>query len=370
MLRIILLFSLFLASFLGKAQVLENYDTNWAIREHYFLMEKTLQYEVMLPLTSFPESFFKFQIPSDHSIFIEDVLWKIISEDTTFYIPIKSMKDEFNKDSIQISIIGQEQKNEDFLIKISKEVSTSRESPKETVIPVFPVANRIPIHLIKDFFYVTTLIFLFFLAAYRSAFPFLLGVLLKPSAVLNGEDFSEAGTLQKFISIDILFFLFILGLMAGQSLFTGVLVYRMDLITNWIGWNFASFIIIWLIFSFIVFLGLMLKFGFIKLLGYFFNLGKSDFAHFFYVIRLIVFGIAFINLCTIFLLGYDFSSLEPVFKSLVSGFFWFYLLGISLLFLIIMNRLSFKKYHLFTYLCLVELVPFFILYKGIMVLGK
>ncbi len=370
MLRLILTYSLCLVSFFGKAQVIENFENNWVIQEHYFLLEKTLQYEVLLPVNSFPESFVKFQVPSDHSLFIEGVLWKLIAKDTIFYIPVKSLKDEFYKDSLQISIIGPNQKEGDFLIKISKEAKKTSVLTQEKAKSVLPIPNRIPLHFIKDFYYVSTLIFLFFLASYRSAFPFLLGILLKPAAVLNAEDFSETGTLQKFISVDTLYFLFILGLLLGQNLFTGVLIYRKDWISEWIGWNFASFTMTWLILSFLVFLAFILKFVFIRLFGYFFNLGKSEFAHFFYMIRLTVFGITFINLFTIFLIGYDFSSLEPVFNSLISGFFWFYLLGISFLFLIMMNRLSFKKYHLFTYLCLVEIVPFLILCKGIMVLGQ
>jgi hypothetical protein len=197
-----------------------------------------------------------------------------------------------------------------------------------------------------------------------------LGVLFKPSAIFNSEDFSEGGMIQKFISVDTLFFLLILGLFLGQSLFTGALIYRKDWITDWIGWNFSSFTMAWLILSFLVFLLLILKFGFIRLFGYFFSMGKSDFAHFFYLIRLTLFGITIINLITLFLIGFDFFTLEPVFKNMVSGFFWFYLFGIAFLFLIMMNRLSFKKYHLFTYLCIVEIVPFFILCKGIMVLGQ
>jgi hypothetical protein len=211
---------------------------------------------------------------------------------------------------------------------------------------------------------------LFLLGSYRLAYPYLLGVLLKPSAILNAEDFSESGTLQKFISVDILLFIFILGLMISQCLFTGVLVYREDVINEWIGWNFSSFLMLWLLMAVLVFLILILKFGLIRLFGYLFDMGKSDFAHFFYLLRLTVFAVSLINLINIFFIGNEFTGLEPTFKILVEGFFWIYLVGIALLFLIMMNRLSFKKYHLFTYLCLVEIVPFFILCKGIMVLGQ
>ena len=62
--------------------------------------------------------------------------------------------------------------------------------------------------------------------------------------------------------------------------------------------------------------------------------------------------------------------LENVLELSLQVFFWLYLIGITGLFLIMMNRLSFKKYHLFTYLCIAELVPFLILAKWIMVLGQ
>jgi hypothetical protein len=60
--------------------------------------------------------------------------------------------------------------------------------------------------------------------------------------------------------------------------------------------------------------------------------------------------------------------LQSIFSHLMQGFFWVYLFGVLGLFLIMMSRLNFKKYHLFTYLCLAEIVPFLVLAKWIMVL--
>ena len=175
MLRFILLYSLCLVSFSGKAQMLENYESNWVIREDYLLLERILHYETQLPVSSFPESFFKFQIPSGHSLFVEGVLWKVISGDTIFSIPVKYLKKEFKKDTVQISILGQNRIFGDFPMKISKEAKNFIEVNESNTKTVLTSETRIPLHFIKDFYYVSTVILLFFLAAYRSAYPYFFG---------------------------------------------------------------------------------------------------------------------------------------------------------------------------------------------------
>jgi hypothetical protein len=101
-----------------------------------------------------------------------------------------------------------------------------------------------------------------------------------------------------------------------------------------------------------------------------FDLGKSEFAHFFYLLRLIAFGFAAVLVVVTFFVINDFNKLKMVYSFLMQGFFWFYVFGILGLFLLMMNRLDFKKYHLFTYLCLAEIVPFLVLCKWIMVLAQ
>jgi hypothetical protein len=66
----------------------------------------------------------------------------------------------------------------------------------------------------------------------------------------------------------------------------------------------------------------------------------------------------------------EFSAMKNALSFSFSTFFWIYILGVAGLFLIMMNRLSFKKYHLFAYLCIAELVPFLILSKWIMLVGQ
>ena len=71
-------------------------------------------------------------------------------------------------------------------------------------------------------------------------------------------------------------------------------------------------------------------------------------------------------LATTFFVINDISELKIVFTQLIKAVFWAYLIGVFGLFLIMMNRLNFKKYHLFTYLCLTEIIPFLVLTKWVL----
>src|SRR5690606_42153382 len=82
--------------------------------------------------------------------------------------------------------------------------------------------------------------------------------------------------------------------------------------------------------------------------SFLFDLGKLEFPHFFYLLRIVVistFGLTL--MCAFFLLN-DFSAVQRGFEILFAGFFWVYILGIAGLFFIMSDRLGFKKYHLFT----------------------
>ncbi|MEP0711255.1 MAG: DUF4271 domain-containing protein, partial [Algoriphagus sp.] len=133
--------------------------------------------------------------------------------------------------------------------------------------------------------------------------------------------------------------------------------------------SFSTLIFLWSGGTLILLLLTIFKFTSIKILAHLFDLGKLEFAHFFYLLRLVVIvTIGLVLVCTFFLLN-DFSRIEMALELSFTGFFWLYVLGILGLFLIMVNKLGFKKYHLFTYLCIAELVPFLILAKLVLDLG-
>jgi hypothetical protein len=366
---IFLLFFFLFSSAWATAQVLENYEGEWSSSVEQSLVGSIGQKQVKLAVNAFPQSFFQFEVPANSTVFVDGKLWVLTSNDTTFFVATNSLKQEFGRDSLLVTVVSDKIRLGEFGLTITKVAKNEKEEKALSgEDPFFALEKRTVVQPLKDFMAVSLLSILALAAVYRRAYPYLLGVLLQPLSVIKAEDFSESGGLQKVFSLDILFFLFLVSMMLAQSLLTGIVLFRPD----WfgIGENLTSLSLInyWVIASFLLLILTILKFSAIKLISYLFDLGKSEFAHFFYLLRLITFGFAFVLVVTTFFTINEFFELKMVFAQLMKGVFWVYLLGVLGLFLIMMNRLNFKKYHLFTYLCIAEIVPFLVLTKWILVL--
>lgn len=362
--RIILL--LFVAH-CGNAQVLENYEGKWSNSTEQSVLGSIVQKQVTLAANTFPQSFFRFKVPGNSTLFVDGRLWDMIQNDTTFFIATSEFKKEFGKDSLSITVVSDKFKLRNFDLEIAK-VARNRVEEKQVNFEAKLMAfeKRQLVQPMKDFIAVSLLIILMLLGIYRRIYPYLLGVLLQPLSVIKAEDFSESGGLQKVFSFDIIYFLFLLAMIIAHSLVVGIVIFRPDWIEIWGGLTSLSLLSLWIITSFLLLAVTILKFSVIKLIVYLFELGKSEFAHFFYLLRLISFGFGFVLLATTFLVINDISELEIVFTQLIQVVFWAYLVGVFGLFLIMMNRLNFKKYHLFTYLCLSEIIPFLVLTKWVL----
>jgi hypothetical protein len=310
-------------------------------------------------------------VPGNSTLFVDGKLWDLVQNDTTFFISTDALKKEFGKDSLLVTVVSDNIRLGDFSLAITKVAKNEVEEKKASLgDQFFTLEKRQVVQPLKDFIAISFLIILSLVAVYRRIYPYLLGVLLQPLSVIKAEDFSESGGLQKVFSFDILFFLFVVSMILAQSLVTGIVIFRPDWIEFWGGFSSLSLLLFWGLASIFLLVLTFLKFSAIKLMAFLFDLGKSEFAHFFYLLRLITFGFTLVLIATTFFVINDFSSLETVFKNLMQAVFWVYLLGVFGLFLIMMNRLNFKKYHLFTYLCLAEIVPFLVLTKWILVLAQ
>jgi hypothetical protein len=193
--------------------------------------------------------------------------------------------------------------------------------------------------------------------------------MIKPISLLNAEDFSESGSLQKFFSLDILFYVFLVNMLLSLMMVTSLVVFRQEWLEARLSLNFNTLTALWIGGAFSLLLLTIFKFTTIKMLSYLFDMGKLEFSHFFYLLRLIVIATISLIIVSAFFLLNDFSMIKVALELSFTGFFWIYVVGILGLFLIMANRLGFKKYHLFTYLCIAELVPFLILAKLVLDLG-
>ena len=365
--RIALILILLFVAHWGKAQVLENYDGKWSNATEQSVLESIGQKQVNLVVNTFPQSYFQFKVPRNSTIFVDGKLWDLIQNDTTFFIGTADLKKEFGKDSLLVTVISDKFSLTNFGLEITK-VARNQVAEEQASFGAKLTAfeKRQVVQPVKDFIAVSLLIILILLGIYRRIYPYLLGVLLQPLSVIKAEDFSESGGLQKVFSFDIIYFLFLLAMIIAHSLVMGIVIFRPDWIELWGGVTSLSLLSLWIITSFLLLAVTILKFSAIKLIVYLFELGKSEFAHFFYLLRLISFGFALVLLATTFFVINDISELEIVFTLLIKAVFWTYLIGVFGLFLIMMNRLNFKKYHLFTYLCLTEIIPFLVLTKWVL----
>lgn len=364
----LLVFFCFLSNLGLNAQVLENYDMQWKSAREESWLGSNNQIELKLDLQSFPQSEIQIILPPKSTVFIDQKLWQLTNGDTVFYRFVNDLRSEFGKDTVDFTVVSSHLASRNASVKKVIGRTSINEAIQES--EEIPLKARFVQQPVKDFFFTGLVVILFFLALYKLAYPYLLAVMLQPLAVISAEDFSESGNLQKFFSFDVIFYLLIVGMMISQVGVMGLVIFKKDWLETWIGLDYSSLLLIWLLGAFAVLVLTVLKFIGIRVISYLFDLGKAEFSHFFYLLRVIVFGCSLVLLVGAYFIANNFSALESALSILISGFFWFYILGMLGLFLIMMNRLSFKKYHLFTYLCIAELVPFLILSKWIMYLGQ
>jgi hypothetical protein len=361
----------FFISFFGmsldsSSQVLENYNNR--IQELYpkRKSKNNSAIQVKIDIKNFPRSAYRLSIPNESTLFLDEKLWIYTQKDTTLIITLAHLKDivgEADEEEILLGVFKGGIRPSD--ISVEKGFFDNRAVINRVVTKSEFLPEKREISNFNDFFFFAAVTILFLLAIYKMIYPLVLKLILTPSAVFSAEDFSESNSLQKFFSIDILFYLlivnmlvFLLSMIFIKNLGTGnwVDLVNGDLNQLFLNWLFGSGVLVFVS---------VLKFVFLRIIAFVFELGKIVTAHFFYLLRIIsilVFGMAFI---VSFLVLNGYLEFEYSMKYLLYGFFWVYLFGVGMLFIIMSNRLSFKNYHLFVYICSAEIVPFLILTKFI-----
>lgn len=353
----------------AKSQVLQDYKNEWDKGTKETWIRPNDRLVLNLDLNSFPLANISFEFPEKSVVFIGEKLWIYAERDTTFLKPIADLSNEFGKGQVELIVFKKGIDIGDASVrKILKRVSTSE--AKAIPDEIVSKERKFDRQDLRDFFFVAVFVIMLILALYKVAYPYLFIAMIRPESLLTAEDFSDSGSLQKFFSLDVLFYILMVNLMTSLVAVLGLFFHKQEWLITWIGIDFNSLIVLWALGAIVFFIVTILKFIGIRIIAYLFDLGKLEFAHFFYLLRLAVLAIAGLLLVIAFFLVNEFSSARDAIGYSFSAFFWFYIAGVISLFLIMMNRLSFKKYHLFTYLCIAELVPFLIMAKLVMILGQ
>jgi hypothetical protein len=363
----LLVFFILFQTSLGQAQVIENYQSGISFTKEQGFFEKEISAKVDLDLLNFPNSEFRFEIPKGNAVFLDERLWMLTENDTNIVVSMEALRGKFDigdKSKTTFEVIGPDLSAD--VLKVYKGFFTSI---SEEIMPSVTSDLNWEKRQISDFenFFILALVILMLLfAVFKVVFPTVLGFVVRPKTIFTAEDFSDSGSVQKFFSLDVLFYLFIVNL--GITLL-GMLFFKVsaefffiDLVER----DINGLFFIWLIGAFLLALLSLIKFLFLKVLVFLFDLNKYDFAHFFYLLRIISISTLLMLGVSVYFYLNDRLILESILIYALNTFFWIYLLGVLLMFFITVNRIPFKNYHLFAYICTAELIPFLILVKVLM----
>lgn len=355
---------IFLLGLTANAQILENYESRISYRNSDDLLQISSQAVVPLDLVNFPKSSFRLHFPGGSTVFLNQSLWFHTSKDTILLVPLGDVAElAGGASSADMTVLSRRSiKDNVSVLKGYFRDATELNEEEERTILDFTERKKTDWN---DFFILALIIVFFLFAVHKIIFPLVLNHILSPKSLVTADDFSDSGSLQKFFSIDVIFYLLILnmlamvlGMLAIRELGRGVLmrIVEGDLNQLFLYWIFGSLILM---------LVTVAKFIFLKIMVTVFGLRKFEFTHFFYLLRVI--SICLVVGATISLYTYLNHAiyLNNFVNYCLTGFFWVYLLGMVTMFAIMANRIPFKNYHLFAYICTAELIPFLIISKMI-----
>lgn len=288
------------------------------------------------------------------SLFIENKLVEIV-DDGTMTIPVRDIIENFQLARVEITIYSSKLNPYKIETKLV-DIVTGNVSPlsQENII-VLPRSKNI----FNDFFLVGCIIMVVFLASLFTFFPKVLSDFFRLGKAINPREVEENLIKSRPLSqINLLFYIFIsllIGLFIIGVINFGDFKYSVSFFRPK---NLADGLWKWVQTSLILFLWIVVK---LIVIHYFTKLYRiSNFlnTHFFNYMRLsfVLFGVGIVALISS---HYVFFIIEPSHYSFLLGMFYI-LMGVNILiiYLKLINTVSSKKIHLFSYLCGTELVPF------------
>ncbi len=349
---------------LVEAQVIENYSERLKEVNLSSWFQSSESIQVTLDVQSFPLSGYQFRVPASSTVFLDDTLWFYAVGDSSFYLSGERLREELNnpdQGKVNLTVLKKDIKKQDVVI-IKGFFDEGLEPVMASESDITPMKKR-DINLFYDFFYIAFVLILFLVAVFKVIFPSVLTSIVSTVSVFSAEDFSETNSVQKFFAIDVIFYVMIMSMLMTLM---GMAIIKEREFTQFqflVNGDLNQLFLYWLTGTILLFILTILKFVLLRFMAYIFELGKYEFSHFFYLLRILTILVFGTILVIIYFALNDPYKLSVVIHYALICFFWFYIAGVFMLMLIMMNRVAFKKYHLFAYICTAELVPFLIISK-------
>lgn len=358
----IVVFFIFAASL--SAQIIENYDSKLSGNQQSGWFNSNFTSKTSLDLGNFPKSSFRFIVPSGTTVFMNEKLWFHTAVDTSLNVEVQQLRKLFvDNGNYNVEFTALNQDNKLSEISVKKGFFNTQLQEEEASFSGSLDLSKRKTSVFSDFYLIGLVIILLLASIFKVIFPVVLEYFINPKNLITSEDFSEAGIFQKFFALDVIFYLLMLSMLLMLNIMMVLFVNEVTLLESVLAGGLNSLFFNWILGSVILVCLFILKFIFLKSLVAVFDLGKYEFSHFFYLLRLLSISFFLITVAVTYFYLNDQSAINEVVHSALWAFFWVYLVGISYLFIILVNRVPFKNYHLFAYICTAELIPFLIISK-------
>jgi len=341
-------------------QVFVNYDEAITIDEGgdwRFVPEIA---RLTIDVDEFPLAELGIKLPADAALFVDEVMWMYTDKDSSFIVPLEEVKAAFPAASGFRELIIYKKGIQLGEVAVKKGLFGTG-FLWDTTPEVASVANQRVKSPIAQFFFLVVLIAFFLVALFKMIYPTVLSFIVHPVLVFSTEDFSESSS--KFFTEEVLFFLVIFNMLLMGVIMVSAFFLEVPILEELIDGDLNQLFLIWLLGTGVLILISLLKFVWLKVSALIFGISKIEFIHFFYMLR--VASIILIGMYIVLILCFsnEISSLMTMIGYLLKSFFGLYILGVVLLFFMMVTHVSLKNYHLFSYLCTAELVPFLVLSK-------
>lgn len=349
---------LFLIPSRSFAQVLVNYDS--AIYENVSNSwgKKNESVSVIVDANQFPDASWRIKIPAGTSLFFNNDLWEYYPRDTVLLISNQAtvpFKGEQGK--LEITAFKRGISAEDFSLKKGYFNMVVKEKALGNVLTK---RNR---DEIRDFFFIALIAILFLIAIFRAFFPAIFGIFWNPRSVFSIEDIWESSSFSKIYSAELLFYLVLINMSTGLLVVLVIHGLGIDFYGMGLDGEVEKLVFGWLIFSLLLTIITFFKFIWLGTGAFLFNLKKIAFPHFFYLLKVRGFAL-FITICMLLVVyANNWLSLYEHFSYMYYTFIIIYSLGLIGLTIWLYKKNGFNNYHLFSYLCTSELIPFLVICK-------
>ncbi|WP_375585084.1 DUF4271 domain-containing protein [Cyclobacterium xiamenense] len=341
----------------GTAQVLINYDPE--MQQEYTGPGGNRSVFVRVDAEQFPAASWRILVAKNAGLFFGDVLWMLPETDTLLYLTNEILRSHASPGGgVNLTVRGKGIDRTDVSVKKG---FFPLDSP-ETVPLVGPMSKR-EIDNVKDFFFIAVFVLLFFIALFRLLFPTIFGVFWNPAGIFSFEDLWESVGFSKIYSAELLFYLIVVNLGVGLMVLLGIHIFEVEMLGIAFEKELETMVLLWLIISGVGTLLTFFKFMWLGMNTFIFDLQRVALPHFFYLLKVSGFWLLVVLGITVVLYSNQLIPGGLYLQTLYYSFFGLYTAGIIGLSIWLYKKKDFNNYHLFSYLCTSELIPFLVICK-------